>query len=295
MAQTIEQLRLALANNDAIRDKGLVTPENIHRWDNIPYGDDPMQVLDVYCLKGTTGKQPAIISIHGGGWVYGDKELYSHYCMGLAQRGFTIVNFSYRLAPEHRYPAAVQDCCKVLQWVQDHAEEYCIDLNNLFLLGDSAGGQLCFQICTMVTSSKYRKLFDFAPPEGFQINACALNCGCYFIPISRLIPPKVMGSMVESYLPLDYMSVRHELNVMKYVTQDFPPAYVMTAQNDYLKFMAKPLCKGLIKKNVPCELHIFGTKEQKEIGHVFHLNCRSELATQCNDEQCAFFRKYIKS
>ncbi len=71
--------------------------------------------------RAAVGALPVIISIHGGGWFYGSKELYSHYCMRLAARGFAVVNFSYRLAPEDKYPAAVQDICTVLHWVQRHA------------------------------------------------------------------------------------------------------------------------------------------------------------------------------
>ena len=108
MAQTVEQLRKGIAESDARRDAGLTTPEDIQRFDDLRYGDDPQwNVLDVYRPKGEEGKLPVIFSIHGGGWVYGDKQLYSHYCMRLAQRGFAVVNFSYRLAPESKYPAAL--------------------------------------------------------------------------------------------------------------------------------------------------------------------------------------------
>jgi acetyl esterase/lipase len=282
-----------MAQSDAKRDAGLTTPDNIHRFDDLVYGEDPMQVLDIYCLKDTDRPLPTIISIHGGGWVYGDKELYSHYCMRLAQRGFTVVNFSYRLAPEHKYPAALQDICAVLRWIQIHASEYYIDLRNIFILGDSAGGQLCHQICTMLTNPRYAALFDFAPPKDFSVNACALNCGCYFIPASRFITPKLMGGMLEAYLPQDHIPILEQLRVQKYVTADFPPAFVMSAQNDFLKFMAAPMYRGLKRKGVECILRIYGTKREKEVGHVFHVNCKLDIAAQCNDEECAFFRAYI--
>ena len=55
--------------------------------------------LDVYRPKlNIKGKLPVIMSVHGGGWVYGDKDVYQWYCMNLAQRGFAVVNYSYRLA-----------------------------------------------------------------------------------------------------------------------------------------------------------------------------------------------------
>ena len=122
MAQTIEQMRIQWAEGDARRDAGLTQPEDIVCFTDIPYGPLPEQLLDVYCPLGTEKPRPAIISSHGGAWFYGDKKLYSHYCMRLARRGFAVVNFDYRLAPEHKYPAPVEDTCRVLKWMQENAE-----------------------------------------------------------------------------------------------------------------------------------------------------------------------------
>lgn len=294
MENAIAKMRVDWAAGDAIRDAGLTVPEGLTRHLDIPYGAHPLQKLDVYCPEDTARPRETIISIHGGGWFYGSKELYSHYCMRLAKRGFTVVNFNYRLAPEHPYPAAVQDICRVLHWVRDNALPYNIDLNNLFMLGDSAGGQLCHQICTMLTSKKYAALFDFGPPKDLKINACALNCGCYFFPVSRLVKPAKAGPIIQAYIPENYVPLLPQLRPHRYMTKDFPPAFVMTAENDYLKLMAPPLYRRLRRKGVEAQLHIYGTKEQKEIAHVFHVNCKLPLAERCNDEECAFFRKHIR-
>ena len=88
------------AIDDAKRDEGLTTPDCIERFDNIRYGEHERNILDVYRPKDQKGKLPLIVSIHGGGWVYGSKEINQFYCMSLAERGFAVVNFSYRLAPE---------------------------------------------------------------------------------------------------------------------------------------------------------------------------------------------------
>ena len=294
MAETITEFRQRLAAGDAKRDAGLTIPTDVTRYLDISYGEYAENVLDVYCPKGTDKKLPTIFSIHGGGWVYGDKELYSHYCMRLAQRGFTVVNFTYRLAPEYRYPAPLEDTCKVTHWIMAHAEEYFIDVDNIFMLGDSAGGQLCQQFLTLLTNPAYRKFFDFAPPENFRVNACALNCGFYFFPFNRFVSPKRFGIMIGSYFPDDYVPLLKQLKVRKYVTRDFPPAFVMTGQYDYLKSMAKPMWRTLKKHGVEAVLRIYGTKEQKEIRHVFHVNCKLPLAAVCNDDECAFFRAHLR-
>jgi len=101
MFEEVTRIRTDWAKGDAERDAGLTVPEGLVRHLDIPYGEDPMQKLDVYYPEGTEKALPTIISIHGGGWFYGSKELYAHYCTRLAKRGFTVVNFNYRLAPEH--------------------------------------------------------------------------------------------------------------------------------------------------------------------------------------------------
>ena len=292
--EEILKMREKWAAGDLKRDAGVVDPADVTRFEDLRYGEYPENLLDVYCPEGTEGLLPAIISIHGGGWFYGSKKLYSHYCLRLAKRGFAVVNFDYRLAPEHKYPAPLEDTCRVLDWIAENGEKYHIDRKNLFLVGDSAGGQLAFQLLTMMTNEKYRALFPFAPPKGLKINACGMNCGCYFMPLSRLLPPKRMGAIFEAYFPEDYLPWVPSLKAEKYITNDFPPAFVMSAANDYLKFMAPMLHARLKLKGVESRLKIYGKKEEKEMGHVFHLNCHLPQADQCNDEQCTFFLAHRK-
>ncbi len=288
--EDIFEMRKKWAAGDAVRDAGVTVPDGLTLCRDIPYGEE---LLDVYYPEGTAGLLPCIISIHGGGWFYGSKELYSNYCMRLAKRGFAVVNFNYRLAPEHKYPAALEDCCQVLHWVKENAAAYHIDLDHLFTVGDSAGGQLEYQLLTMLTSPKFAALFPFRCPEGIKIRACGMNCGCYFMPVGRLLKPKWMGPIFNAYFPEDYGPCIRQLRPDKYITSAYPPAFVMTAHHDYLRFMAPILHRLLKKRGVESFLKIYGSKEQKEIGHVFHLNCHSQVAATCNDEQCDFFRAHM--
>ena len=145
----------------------------------------------------------------------------------------------------------------------------------------------------MLTNPRYAKLFDFAPPTNFHVRACALNCGCYFIPAFRFLPPSRMGGFMEAFLPTDHIPVIPQLKTANYATRNFPPTVLMTSHHDYLRMMAKPLYYKLKRKRAECELHIYGSKEQTEIGHCFHLNCRSDIADRCNDDECAFFRAHM--
>ena len=173
-------IRREFKKGDDIRDAGLTAPDDVIRYKDIAYGkDSAMQVLDVYRPKDTEGNLPVIVSVHGGGWVYGDKELYQYYCMSIAQRGFAVVNFTYRLAPEYQFPAPMEDTNSVFAWILDNKDKYGMDVANLFAVGDSAGGQILSLYADICTNAEYAKEYNFQVPEGLKIKAVALNCGQY--------------------------------------------------------------------------------------------------------------------
>lgn len=284
-------VRRQFKEGDDIRDAGLTTPEDVIRYDDIAYGkDSEMQVLDVYRPKDAEGRiLPVIVSVHGGGWVYGDKERYQYYCMSLAQRGFAVVNFSYRLAPEHQFPAPVEDTNSVFAWILDNKDKYGMDVENLFAVGDSAGGQILSLYADICTNEEYAKEYDFQVPEGLKIKAVALNCGQYNMEDTSDMTRQLM----EEYLP--EKGTQEELRRISsdlYITDQFPPAYVMTAEGDFLREQAPYMYGKLKEKNVFCELHEYSSPKEK-LMHVFHLNMRSEDAKRCNDDECEFFRKFI--
>lgn len=88
MSLTSFMVRTIFKRGDDKRDAGCTTPQDIRRFDDIVYGLNPSwNRLDVYRPKDAEGLLPVIVSVHGGGWVYGDKERYQYYCMSLAQQG----------------------------------------------------------------------------------------------------------------------------------------------------------------------------------------------------------------
>ncbi len=287
-------IRKNINDGDNIRDKGLVAPDNIVRYEDIQYGDNSQwNVLDVYHLEGVEEPRPTIVSIHGGGWLYGDKERYSHYCMSLAQRGFTVVNFTYRLVPEFRYPSPVEDINSVFEWIAKNGEKYNIDVNKIFTVGDSAGAQLNSQYLAIFTNPEYQKLFDFTVPnDKIKILGCALNCGMYDMPKQAFSP--MSHIFVDHYFDKKDEAQLNQINALNYITDKFPQAFIQTAYYDMLKDEAEPLFELLKSKNVPCELHVYGEETDKHMGHVFHLDFRLEEAKVCNDDECNFFKKILK-
>ncbi len=283
-----KMIRITFAKSDRKRDAGLKAPADVERFCDLAYAEsDPQQVLDVYRPAGQKDL-PVIVSVHGGAGVYGDKELYQYYAMDLARRGFAVVNFSYRLAPEAKFPAQLEDVCLVFRWVTENIGRYGGDGARLFAVGDSAGAQLLSLYCAVQTDRSYAERFSFRAPGGGLPKAVALNCGAYRVAGSG----GAMKGLMRDLMPR--RSSREDILALDpagRVNSAFPPAYVMTAVKDFLKADAEVMKRALDGAHVPNELHVYDDPSHS-LGHVFHLNIREPHAVQCNDEECAFFRRW---
>lgn len=114
--------------------------------------------LDVYIPKGD-GKQsyPAVLLIHGGGWLTGSRENERVMAQHLALNGYIGISVSYRLGFEAPYPAAVLDIKDAIRWMRKNAKKYRINPNKIAVLGASAGAQLATLVGVTPNSSIYRK------------------------------------------------------------------------------------------------------------------------------------------
>ena len=275
---------------DRKRDAAIPLPKGVTECRNISYGPEgKWNLLDVYYPDGTSEPLPTIVSIHGGGYVYGSKEIYHRYGMDMARRGFAFVNFNYRLAPRWKFPTPLFDTNAVLEWVRVNAERYHLDPQRIILLGDSAGAQLTSQYAAIHTNPAYASLFSMTPA---QVHICAvgLNCGMYDVD-SWLVTPR-------KGLPLDYLGKElsaedPRLKVLDAITDKYPPAFITTSCNDFLRNNAEPMYDFLTAKGIHCQWKCYGTPEQEQVGHVFHVNIALPEATACNDDSAAFFRQYV--
>ena len=281
--------RKAAKKSDDARDAGLTTPKDIERFDDIVYGEDEKwNVLDVYRPKAEMSRNlPVIVSVHGGGWVYGDKELYQYYCMSLAQRGFAVVNFTYRLAPEYKFPAPLEDTNAVMEWIYENAPDYGLDVEHIYMLGDSAGANILALYTAICTNPSYAANYKFHVPGGFVPKAVALNCGSYVMADNMMTK-----ALMADYLPKKGTEEELKLNnPLYYITEKYPPVYVMTSNGDFLKEQAPLMVEVLKEKGIPHVMKCYGD-EKTELSHVFHCNIKLPEANVCNDEECEFFKSW---
>ncbi|MBN2878355.1 MAG: alpha/beta hydrolase [Clostridia bacterium] len=283
------------SRGDKRRDAGLVTPADIERHDNIAYSpQDDFLLLDVYRPKNEKGKLPVIVSVHGGGWVYGNKEVYQHYCMSLAKKGFAVVNFNYRLAPKAKFMTIMEDVNSAFEWVIDNSEKYGMDTDNIFAVGDSAGAHLLGVYSALCTNPSYADNFAFAPPSGFAPKAIALNCGIY--DINTMLEGSRLNTLIKSdLLPKKGWERQLELiNFLPFITSDFPSTYIMNASNDMLVdyIHTQKLKSSLDMAGVSYMDKVYGD-ESNPLNHVFHCNIKTADAKICSEDECSYFKSLI--
>jgi acetyl esterase len=109
-------------------------------------GDVPARVY----WPSTEARLPVVFYFHGGGWVFGTPDWTDTTCRSLSNvSGCVFVSVDYRCAPEHKYPAAVEDCYAVVDYVTKHPAEFGVDASRVGVCGDSAGGNLAAVVCQM--------------------------------------------------------------------------------------------------------------------------------------------------
>ncbi|MDB5986885.1 MAG: alpha/beta hydrolase fold-containing protein [Nevskia sp.] len=130
---------------------------------------------------------PGIVFFHGGGWVIGDLETYDNICRLLCNAaGCAVVSVDYRLAPEHKFPAAAVDAFDALRWVAAHAAGLGIDAARLAVAGDSAGGNLAAVVSLMARDAggpalKHQLLFYPVTDLSGETESYRVNGSDYFL------------------------------------------------------------------------------------------------------------------
>lgn len=275
--------------NDDKRDAGLPhdIPE-VERFDDITYGPkEKWNLLDVYLPRKRGEKVPTIISIHGGGWVYGTKETYQFFGLSLAKNGFAFVNFNYQLAPEVEFPGELDDVNRAMHWVAKHGSEYHLDLDNIFIIGDSAGGQMAMQYLTILTNDDFRQKFGYEKPN-FIVRAAAINCGAAFLNL-----PGMIEGAPQAYFTDNVLETKKDmLETEEYITQDIPPLLLTTANQDFIRDCTVRLDGFLTAKHIKHVFRSYGTPEEPK-AHVFNYNVKDPVATKCNLEILDFFKQYL--
>lgn len=188
----------------------------------------------------SSDETPAVLFIHGGGWVMGNLETHHSAARRVAREtGFPVVAVDYRLAPEALYPAAVDDCRDALRWLADNSAEHGLNVTNISLIGDSAGGQLVAVLANEFSGD------DSLPPLSSQIliypvvdlTEERLDNGSSYKRVQEGFPlvAETMRWFIDSYLPEGQDRTVADLSpLFAELPDNLPPALVLTMDNDPL-------------------------------------------------------------
>jgi acetyl esterase len=208
--------------------------------------------LDAF-VPGGSGPFPALIALHGGGWVTGDKQEWDNTCRTLAMMGFACFSIDYRLAPEHPYPAAVDDALAAVQWVRDHASEYEVDPTRLGAIGSSAGAHLAAMIGYTGTGST---------DAGTRVRVIVLWSPV--TDITTLLPDRAnvneAHQNVHDFLNCDLTDCatkEKEASPVTYVDPSDPPTMIANSIDEQIPLaQAQELAATLQDAGVPGNLHV---------------------------------------
>jgi len=137
-------------------------PENVTAHLDVVYATDGDRKLltDIFVPKNGKAKNPAIVVVHGGGWLNGDKTKFRALAVKLATLGYVTSAVQYRLGYEARFPAGIQDCMASVRFLRDHAARYHIDPDRIGAVGGSAGGHLVGLMATGWNEPGLKGKFD---------------------------------------------------------------------------------------------------------------------------------------
>ena len=212
------------------------------------------------------GPLPGFVHIHGGAWILGsiDWPTFRAYAREVAERvPCVVVAVDYRLAPEHPFPTAVEDCWAAWEWVGAHAEELGIDPQRIAIGGDSAGGNLAAAVCLIARDRDARQpvaqLLEVPAPDhtdGSQYESWRTYGVGFGLETEGLVAGKTLyfSDPQDAFSPLASPILARDLSGL-------PPAFILTAELDPLRDLGEAYGAALSAAGVP-------TVVSRHAGHI---------------------------
>jgi len=204
---------------------------------------------------GGNGPFPVLVYFHGGGWVVGNLDTHDSCCRALAANaGSAVLSVDYRLAPEHKFPAAAEDAYAATCWVAEKGVSFDLDPARIAVGGDSAGGNLATVVCLMARDRSGPRLCHqllVYPVTNYSFDTLSYreNAEGYYLTHEKMI------YFWNQYLP-DEASGRHPY-ASPLQAEDLaalPPALIITARYDPLRDEGEDYANRLRLAGVPVKL-----------------------------------------
>ncbi|TCI26302.1 alpha/beta hydrolase [Exiguobacterium sp. SH5S4] len=233
--------------------------EHVHEVEDLDLSL-PGRTLPIRIYRSGATTAPALVYYHGGGYVTGSIETHDAICRTLANEvDCTVISVGYRLAPEHKFPAPVEDAYDALVWIGEHASELNVDASRLAVGGDSAGGTLA-TVSALITSERggpslVHQLL-FYPVTGTEEN----------LPLSLI--DYATGYLLDEglirWFQQQYFNDENELThpyaspILSDRLEQLPATTLLTAEYDPLRDVGRAYANKLISLGVPVTYKNYG-------------------------------------
>jgi acetyl esterase/lipase len=198
--------------------------------------------LDTCYVKKESGRYPVFFYIHGGGFVAGDKHHRRGLMKWAAAQGFFVVNVNYGLSPDFSFPDPVRHLVSALEWVGGNSEKYNLDLQNMMVSGDSAGGYYSALLASVCTDKRLQERLGVSTDLRFR--GAMIDCGIYDVgeALGRHMPLNLTDKILFDFAGIhikdfDNYEWKDICAPIDFVSKDFPVTFITYAEQDIF-------CKG---------------------------------------------------
>ncbi len=259
--------------------------------------------LDVFKPAGP-GPHPVLLYLHGGAFAIGSKRTHRALAAAYASRGWLVCNVDYRLAPQHPFPAAVQDACAAWAWAVQHVAEHGGDARRMALAGESAGANLALAVVLACTTARPEpwaaRLFEL----GVRPQAALLYCG--FLQASQparyrragvsALAARVAEDAARSYLgaaaeqPRPEHALADPLCIVEAMQppSPLPPLFIAAGLDDPVTPDSQRLHAALQRLGSPCSAHYYPGET-----HAFHVMFWRDNALRCWRDSFEFLHRHL--
>ena len=244
--------------------------------------------LDIYSLEGYTKDTPVIIDIHGGGLFYGYKELNMNFNCELVKRGFKVISLSYTLLPWTTLRGQLAEIIEAFNFIRTNAKKYELNIDNLFLVGDSAGALLAY-ISTALNNSS--ELQDALQLKSANIDIKALGLIAIMLETQRNDSLRPISNLISNKKDEKYIGYKYLFKPKLIIDiADFPRTFFNTSKQDFLNNETLVLYELFTKNSKESVLHNWPKGTDHELGHVFPVSYPLyKESKQELDDMCKFF------
>lgn len=277
-------------------------PPSVASIENQQYrAGDKDAYADIFYPEGTNGALPAVVWVHGGAWLSGNKDDVDDYMKILAARGFTTVSINYSLAPEKEYPTQIRQVNDALAYLTKNADQLHIDPDKLFLAGDSAGANIAAQVAVVTTNPGHAAEVGLTPAlTPGQLNGVLLNCGIYKME-ALASPNPSLGKLIgwgDRETVWAYSGTRNfsdpvikQMSPYYHVTKDFPAAFITGGNADPLTdVQSKSLAEELERLGVPVSALFYPADHQPGLPHEYQFNLDTSEGKQALEQMVTFMQ-----